>query len=113
MRPLLWPVKIASVAGARPEFIKAAPVSREIRQHHEVILVRTGQHYDENMSDVFFEVLDMPRPDYNLGVGSCSHARQTEDMIHGLGDVFEREEPDLVLVYGDTHSTLAGARAYE
>src|SRR5438445_231499 len=89
VRPLLRSVKIASVVGARPQFIKAAPVSREIRQHHEEILVHTGQHYDENMSDVFFEVLDMPRPDYNLGVGSGSHARQTADMMHGLEDVFE------------------------
>src|SRR5437899_5450506 len=67
-------VKIASVVGARPQFIKAAPVSREIRQHHEEILVHTGQHYDDNMSDVFFEVLDMPRPDYNLGAGGATHS---------------------------------------
>src|SRR5437773_2258448 len=90
MRPLLWPVKIASVVGARPQFIKAAPVSREIRQHHEEILVHTGQHYDENMSDVFFDTLDIPRPNYNLGVGSGSHGRQTADMMRGLEEVLEK-----------------------
>lgn len=102
-------MKIASVVGARPQFIKAAPVSREVRQHNEEVLVHTGQHYDESMSDVFFEVLDIPRPDYNLGVGSESHARQTADMMRGLEDVLGKERPDFVLVYGDTNSTLAGA----
>src|SRR5688572_31150505 len=102
-------MKIASVVGARPQFIKAAPVSREIRQHHEEILIHTGQHYDENMSDVFFEVLEIPRPNYDLEVGSASHARQTADMVRGLEGVLEKEHPEFVLVYGDTNSTLAGA----
>src|SRR5207302_498892 len=88
---------------------KAAPVSREIRQHHEEILIHTGQHYDENMSDVFFDTLDIPRPNYNLGVGSGSHGRQTADMMRGLEEVLEKESPNLLLVYGDTNSTLAGA----
>src|SRR5437879_12799419 len=97
MPPLSWTENIASVGGSRPKFIKAAPVSREIRQHHEETLVHTGQHYDENMSDVFFEVLDMPRPDYNLGVGSATHTRQTAEMMRGLEDVFDKAQPDRVL----------------
>jgi UDP-N-acetylglucosamine 2-epimerase len=101
-------VKIASVVGARAQFIKAAPVGREIRQHNEEIVVHTGPH-DENLSDAFFEALDMPRPDYNLGVGSASPAHETAEMMRGLEDVFEREKPDLVLVYGDANATLAGA----
>ena len=102
-------MKVASVVGARPQFIKAAPVSREIRAHNEEILIHTGQHYDENMSDVFFQVLEIPGPDYNLGVGSGSHAWQTAEMMKGLEEVFAKERPDFVLVYGDTNSTVAGA----
>jgi UDP-GlcNAc3NAcA epimerase len=102
-------MKIVSVVGARPQFVKAAVLSRALRQRHEEVLVHTGQHYDDLMSDVFFRELGLPAPDANLGVGSASHAVQLARMLETLESVLQRESPDLVLVYGDTNSTLAGA----
>lgn len=104
-------MKVITVVGARPQFIKAAPVSRVLRQQHTEVLVHTGQHYDENMSAVFFAELDLPQPDVNLGVGSGLHGAQTAAMLAGIEQVLLAEKPDRVLVYGDTNSTLAGALA--
>jgi UDP-GlcNAc3NAcA epimerase len=102
-------MKIVSVVGARPQFVKAAVLSRALRGRHEEFLVHTGQHYDDLMSDVFFRELDLPPPDVNLGVGSAGHAAQTARMLEALEPVLLDQRPDLVLVYGDTNSTLAGA----
>ncbi|SMO54031.1 non-hydrolyzing UDP-N-acetylglucosamine 2-epimerase [Halorubrum cibi] len=102
-------MRVCSVVGARPQFIKALPVSRRLRADHEEVLIHTGQHYDESLSGIFFEELDIPEPEYNLGVGSGGHASQTAEMMRLLDEVIEAESPDAVLVYGDTNSTLAGA----
>lgn len=106
-------MKIVTVIGARPQFIKAAAVSHLIRQTQDVveILVHTGQHYDDNMSDIFFAELQIPRPNYYLGIGSGGHGRQTGQMLEKVEEVLLAVKPDILLVYGDTNSTLAGALA--
>lgn len=102
-------MKILSVVGARPQFIKAAALSRKLRKSGQEILVHTGQHYDENMSDIFFSELDIPEPHYRLEIGPASHATQTGNMLIALEQVMAKERPKIVLVYGDTNSTIAAA----
>lgn len=100
-------MKIISIVGARPQFIKAAAISRAIPKGH--MLIHTGQHYDANMSDIFFKEMEIPKPKYHLGIGGCSHGAMTGRIMEALETVLLQENPDRVIVYGDTNSTLAGA----
>ncbi|MGE5424871.1 MAG: non-hydrolyzing UDP-N-acetylglucosamine 2-epimerase [Syntrophothermus sp.] len=106
-------MKIVTIVGARPQFIKAATISRVIAERTDIeeVLVHTGQHYDANMSEIFFKELNIPHPGYNLGVGSGSHAVQTAQMLTGIEEILLKEKPEWTLVYGDTNSTLAGGLA--
>lgn len=104
-------MKVLSVVGARPQFIKAAALSRALRRSHHEVLLHTGQHYDDGMSALFFRELGLPTADYELGVGSGTHAQQTAKMLVGIENAIVRERPDVVIVLGDTNSTLAGALA--
>ena len=106
-------MKIVTIVGARPQFIKAAVVSREFQTHKDIeeIIIHTGQHFDANMSDVFFEQMSIPKPHYKLNIASLSHGAMTGRMLEKIEEVLLKEKPDWVLVYGDTNSTLAGALA--
>ena len=104
-------MKIMTVVGARPQFIKAAAGSRQIRKRHKEVLIHTGQHFDDNMSEVFFREMGIPKPDYNLGISGGSHAEMTAKMLVSIEKVIQKENPDAVLVYGDTNSTLAASLA--
>ena len=108
-------MKLVTIIGARPQIIKAAALSRAIKTHYadriQEVIVHTGQHYDENMSQVFFDELQIPHPDYNLHVGSASHGVQTAHMTEGIEEILLKEKPDFIVLYGDTNSTLAGAVA--
>lgn len=104
-------MKVVTVVGARPQFIKAAVVSHELRKCCTEVLVHTGQHYDYNMSETFFNQLNIPKPDYNLGISGGTHAQMTAKMLVAIEEVLQKEKPDYLLVYGDTNSTLSAALA--
>ena len=104
-------MKIASVIDIRPQFVKASVLSHELKKKHEEILIHNGQHYDYQMNKIFFDQLNIPEPDYHLNIGSGSHGYQTGEMLKKIEVVLVKEKLDLVLTYGDTNSTLAGALA--
>ena len=107
--------KVITIVGARPQIIKASAISRSIslffKDQIDEIIIHTGQHYDENMSQIFFEELGIPSPHFNINVGSGSHGKQTAKMIEGIEEILVNEKPDAVILYGDTNSTIAGALA--
>lgn len=106
-------MKVLTIVGARPQFIKAGSVSREIAKHEDMeeIIVHTGQHYDNKMSDIFFDEMKIPKPNYNLDINGLGHGAMTGQMLEKIEEVLIKENPDWVIVYGDTNSTLAGALA--
>jgi len=108
-------MKIVTIVGARPQFIKAAVVSRAFSKHPNIqeIIVHTGQHFDDNMSEIFFDEMEIPKPKYNLAINGLSHGAMTGQMLEKIENILLKEKPDWVMVYGDTNSTLAGALAQE